>query len=446
MPGMLMHKYMKKNEASINKAEKNTIRPPILNKTPGKTITITEDEELTPWQKVENFISKNYILQNNEVSNRVEYKKVGEKSEFKELNAANLYRDLKKARKNISMTDLYTLLSSDFVEIVNPFKNYFNSLRPWKENDPDHIEKLANYVILKNDEERKEFNHQFTKMLVRTVKCAIVNTYYNKHAFVLVGPDQHTGKSTFLRFLCPETLADYYSESITFSEKDNLIALSENFIINIDELSALFKNEINSLKSYFSKDRVKARHPYDRKSIVTPRRVSFVASTNKSEFLGDETGSVRWICFDVTGIDFNNKEKGNYTKSVSIDAVWSQAYYLLNNSFDCDLTAEEIIRNGIRNKVYQFTTIEIELIQKYFTPGAAREGDHTNYFTATEIGDELKFCSMYMDYKVNIINIGKALAFLGFEKVCTRLDSGTTKKGYYVNYKRPLKKEENIPS
>ncbi len=122
-------------------------------------------------------------------------------------------------------------------------------------------------------------------------------------------------------------------------------------------------------------------------------------------------------------------------KSVSIDAVWSQAYYLLNNGFDYDLTAEEIIRNGIRNKAYQFTTIEIELIQKYFKPGSII--DHTDYFNATEIADELKSCSKFSDYKVNIVNIGKALSFLGFEKECTRIDAGTTKKGYYVKYERP---------
>lgn len=417
---------------SIKKTPSKKPKPMVLpKKDDAKIIPMREDDELSDWQKVENFINKNYDLQYNEISNRVEYKKKDE-NEFRELKEANLFRDLKKARKNISMNNLMAMLSSDFVKTVNPFKSYFKSLPIWKEEDPDHIELLANYVKTKNPEDQKEFNHHFKKTLVRCVKCAIEDAYFNKHALILVGPTQSTGKTTFIRFLCPKILESYLSETITFNDKDNLIGLSENFIINMDELASLSKIEINSLKSYFSKDRIKVRHPYERRPTTTPRRVNFFGSTNKSEFLADETGTVRWLCFEIEYIDFKNPDKGNYTEKISIDSVWSQAYTLLKDGFKHELTPDEIVTNEIRNRLYQHTTTEIELIQKYFQIGTSK--DHTHYFTADEIGDELKLCSQFGDYKKNLISIGKALSFLGFTKDCIRVDSTKTKKGYYVNY------------
>ena len=53
---------------------------------------------------------------------------------------------------------------------------------------------------------------------------------------------------------------------IISTDKDSLIAICENFIINLDELSTLTKIEINALKSIFSKDKVKVRLPYGRRA------------------------------------------------------------------------------------------------------------------------------------------------------------------------------------
>jgi predicted P-loop ATPase len=406
----------------------------------GKTIPLPEDDNLSEWQLNENFINHHFDIQYNKVSNQVEYRE-DNKDGFTELKIENLFRYMKIHKRSISITNLQAMLSSDFVKIVDPFIDYFNSLIPWRQEDPDYIESLANYVKIKNIEDQPEFNHHFKKMLVRCIKCAIEDAYFNKHALILVGPTQNTGKSTFIRFLCPEKLKNYFSESFIFNDKDNLIGLSENFIINIDELAALNKIEINSLKSYFSKDRIKIRHPYGKKQITTPRRVNFFGSTNKSEFLGDETGSVRWLCFEIEKIDYLNQEKGNYKDKISIDQVWAQAYYLFKNGFKYDLTAEETTRNEIRNKAYQHTTVEIELIQKHFMPGNAM--DNTDFFTATEIGEELKSRSRFSDYKMNIIAIGKALAYLKFEKQCIRQNTDTTKKGYFVKYERNVIQSNN---
>jgi len=371
--------------------------------------------------KVENFIQKSYDLKYNEVSNEVECRKKGDK-EFGPLNENNLFRELQHNRFKMSLTNLISMLKSDFVPVINPFKTYFESLTPWNESDPDHINILANYV---SAADQQEFNYHFKKMLVRTVACALDEKFYNKHAFIIVGYKHHTGKSWFIRFLCPPVLKDYSSEDVSNVEKDGQIALSENIIINIDDLAMLSKVEVNNLKAFFSKDYVKVRHPYGKKAIRTPRRASFFGSTNNEEFLTDETGSVRWICFEVDHFDFE------YSNKIDINQVWAQAYTLWKKNFECILTPEDLIRNEERNKKHQKRTIEMELIQEIFQPGTKENYDYK--LTPSQIIRELEAKFPLNRYLPNIITMGKALTLLGFQKGSDRIDGYSTPvKIYYL--------------
>ena len=383
-----------------------------------KSKAIIQDTPL--FVKVERFINSRYDLKYNEVTNEVEYKKKDE-SFFHVLNENNLFRDLQHNNIKISMANLVTLLRSDYVEIVNPFEDYFYCLQPWKEGDRDYMGELSNYVTARD---QVNFNLHFKKMLIRCVKCALDDTYFNKHALVLVGKQQNTGKSTFIRFLCPPRLKKYFSENISFQEKDNLIGLSENFIINIDELAVLNKIEINALKSYFSREVIKIRHPYDRKPISSPRRASFFGSTNKSEFLSDETGSVRWLCFEIEHIRFE------YREEVDIDMVWAQAFALYKSNYPYQLTKEDIEQNEQRNQGFQNTSIEIELIQKYYSPGSWVDGDQ--FWTATDIIEDL-LKKTTVRTNMNPVTVGRALSALGFVRG-EKIKPGSKKPfyGYHV--------------
>jgi len=399
-----------------------------------------KSNELPQWARVEKYLKSVYEFQYNEVANRIEIRFLYDPpSSFKEANPNNLLRELCLNRFNFPLEKVKALLRSDFVKTINPFREYFKSLTPWnKDSDPNYIKELADYVILKNPDNKKAFITQFEKMLVRTVKCAIDDNYYNKHAFIIVGPKQHTGKTYFMMFLGPEKLKEYTASNLHINDKDNEIALSSNIMINMDELSDLQKMEQNKLKQYLSTGITKLRRPYEAKETVTPRRASFFGTTNSTEFLSDETGSVRWICFEIEYIDWNNKEKGNYSKNISIDDIWRQAFHLLKEpEFNCELTYEEIQENENRNDAYQKTTIERQLIQKYFKPGTTL--DHTDFFTSDEIGDQLKICSISYT-KINLQAIGKALHYLKFPRISKYSEKkGWPVYGYYVIYENPTK-------
>ena len=171
------------------------------------------------------------------------------------------------------------------------------------------------------------------------------------------------------------------TENISF-DKDSLIALIENFIINLDELATFTRVEINALKSILSKSFIKERHPFERKAKKLSRRASFIGSTNMTEFLSDPTGNVRWIPFEISGIDWN------YSKEVNIDDVWAQAYALYRSGFQCDITADEVKENEEENRQFTMVSFEMELLMKYYTPGSKES--HDLFRTTGEIEIALK--------------------------------------------------------
>ncbi|MBP7077473.1 MAG: PriCT-2 domain-containing protein [Bacteroidales bacterium] len=361
----------------------------------------------------EQYLSKNYVIRYNVVSNKFEYK-AHEEEKYRELNENNLFIRMQKENVNLSLNNLISLLKSDFVVEYNPFREYFESLPEW-DGSRDYIQELCNYL---KTPDRERLNRHFKKWLVRAVKTATDDFYYNKQALVLVSTRQNSGKSTFCRFLCPLKLQDYIVENIG-TDKDSLVAITENFLINLDELSTAEKAEINAFKSMFSKEKVKARLTYDKRASVHVRRASFIGSTDRWEFLTDENGSVRWLCFDISEIDWN------YSKQVDINKVYAQAWHLLTQSkFEYELTVDEIAENDYINKKYQVSTPERDLIQRHLKPGTE---DNGKFFTATDV---LEFLSNQTMIKMSPERIGREMKFLGYERVI-KYNNGISRYGYY---------------
>lgn len=369
---------------------------------------------LNKFNITEEYLNERYNFRYNTVSNKFEYK---EKTDvhYKELNENNLYVRLQKDNINISINNLVAILKSDFINEYNPFVEYFESLPTW-DGETDYIAQLSSYLKTKD---RERLDKHLKKWLVRTVKTSIDNNYFNKQCFVLVSNKQNSGKSTFCRFLCPQPLQDYIVENIG-TDKDSLIAITENFLINLDELSTAEKNEINAFKSMFSKEKIKARLTYDKRASIHVRRANFIGSTDRWEFLTDENGSVRWLCFDIDYIDWN------YAKDVDINMVYAQAYSLLKNtSFEYEITVDEIKENDSVNKKYQVSTTERDLLQKFFIPGTKEDG---MFMTPTDI---IAVISNSTNIKLNPVQIGKELKFLGYNRVIKYINP-YNRYGYYV--------------
>ena len=263
----------------------------------GKTQKLyqTDSGSVTVFDKVTNYLNQKYQVRYNEIA--LEFEIRTENEDWEELNINSLFIELIQSGINITLNKLEILLKSHLIDKYNPIYNYFENLPKW--NGENHIQKLANYITTTDNQ---SFQKHFEKWLTRAVLCSLKKGYINKQCFVLFNTKQNSGKTSFLRFLIPNQLEKYYTEDIGI-DKDGLISLCKSMIINIDELSVMSKIDVNTLKSFISKNTINARLPYDRKSSLMHRTASFCGSTNRSDFLTDETGSVRWQIFEVLEIN-----------------------------------------------------------------------------------------------------------------------------------------------
>lgn len=374
--------------------------------------------------KMIKFLFSKYDFINNTILNEV-MGSLKSKNHFSPVNPNTLYIESRQAGCRTTVGEINTFLSSDYIRKINPFEEYFSKISNlWNELEhDDYISKFSSYLDVEN---QRRFAIQFKKWLVRCVVCALVDDYFNKQALVLSQSDQNRGKTSFMRFLVPEELAGYKVENISI-DKDSLIALCHNFLVNQDELATLSKIDINAQKTLMSKSYIKVRHPYDRKPKLEPRRASIMGSTNKTDFLTDESGSVRWLCFVLNDINWA------YKTEIDINIVWSQAYQLYKGGFKYEMTSEEIAENEMANNNHTAFTVEMELIQKYYMPGT--KDDYDQFYTATDLAQNLT-TNVEGKIKVNPIEIGKAMKMLGFEQSQRRGHENQkyAVKGYLIKY------------
>ena len=343
------------------------------------------------------------------------------KNTWKQVNEAEIWRELNTSGFSITQNNVCNLLRSDFVPHYNPLHDYFFQFKNKKwideindiNGEEDYIDQIANYVILENPVEHKDFKMHLKKWMIRSIRTIFENGYPNKHAIILVSPEEGIGKSFFCRFMCPEELQTYYTSNPTFkNDKDSQTTLVNKFIINLDELQQ-FKSEGSKLKSWLSQTEINIRLPYDRKDTLKYRIASFLGTTNEENFLREDLGYSRWICFRIKGTNPINSE----TK-ILLKQAWALAYYyFLQNPDLGNLTWEDHAILKENAEEFKMQPAEFEIIEKYLEPSSKDNGGE--FMTTTDI---MQYLYLYVGHsiKINKIMLGKALKKYGFERCCPK--------------------------
>ena len=357
--------------------------------TPSKTI----------YDRAMKYLDEKYNIRFNTIALELEIQLKENMGNWFVLNINSLLIELAQSGIDINMNKLEILVRSHLIQQYNPIREYFENLETW--DGKDYIKKLSQYLKTNDDE---AFCYHFEKWLTRAVLCSLTKGYVNKQSLVLAS-HQNSGKSSFLRFLIPPKLENYYTENISI-DKDGIISICKNLICNLDELAVLSKSDVNTLKSFISKSSANIRLPYARKAEFLERICSFVGSTNRTDFLTDETGSIRWLIFEVYSFDFE------YSKEVDMDKVWSQAYYnaFERKNYNPELTASDIVENEKRNEKYAQVSMEQELISAHFEKSEKME----EFLTATDI---MLAMNNALGLRLNNVKIGKALTSLKYQRI-----------------------------
>lgn len=323
----------------------------------------------------------------------------------------------------VNLNELHTLLGSDFVKEYHPLKEYLDGLPPW-DGETDYIDRLAAMVHVKEsphsplqqDKSRERndlsetpvrFADILKRWMVSMIAAALNETVVNQVILTLIGR-QGSYKTSFMQHILPPVLSEYYTTKSNSSRmtKDDLFTMTENLVINLEEIDTMPPSELNQLKAMVTQRYVDERRAYGRNKVHLPHVASFVATGNNLQFLTDDTGDRRWLPFEVEDID------SPWEADIPYEGIYSQTYALYQDvNFRYWFTDKEI--QQLRGHVQQFEVPrpEYELILTYYRkPVGLERGVYT---TSSQIIGRFGNTSL----RLSLQKVGRAMRELGFRQV-----------------------------
>lgn len=266
----------------------------------------------------------------------------------------------------VNLNELHTLLGSDFVKEYHPLKEYLDGLPPW-DGETDYIGRLAAMVHVKEsphsplqqDKSRERndlsetpvrFADILKRWMVSMIAAALDETVVKQVILTLIGR-QGSYKTSFMQHILPPVLSEYYTTKSNSSRmtKDDLFTMTENLVINLEEIDTMPPSELNQLKAMVTQRYVDERRAYGRNKVHLPHVASFVATGNNLQFLTDDTGNRRWLPFEVEDID------SPWEADIPYEGIYSQTYALVTRNF-----AASLFRN-----IKYFTLRKLYLCRKW---------------------------------------------------------------------------------
>ena len=156
---------------------------------------------------------------------------------------------------------------------------------------------------------------------------------------VLNGP-QGVGKSTLIAKLAGE----WFSDSLHLSDtKDKTAAekLQGYWILEIGELAGLRKAEVETLRSFLSRQNDVYRAAFGRSATQHPRQCIFIGTTNaETGYLRDTTGNRRFWPVQVDG---RGKKQSWELTSEIVSQIWAEVLHYVNQGEKLYLDEKQVL-------------------------------------------------------------------------------------------------------
>ena len=285
---------------------------------------------------VEEFLREKYLFRNNVLSGKVEFmaKPSGEaecanvsaddEPQYRVLTQEALNSIIIRARKEPAFEGcnpkplIMEVIHSEEVRAYDPIRDYLEKLPKW--DGENRIAQLFGRL--------PGISSEIQNFLTIWLRSAVAHwlqmdtLHGNECVPTLIGA-QGCGKTTFVARLLPSGLRMYFLDHLNLSNKfDKEMALTNNLIVNLDELEAIRPSQHSALKQTLSKSKVNGRPIYGCAQEDRPRYASFVATTNNPHPLTDPTGSRRYICISIPdGMLIDN------TGEIDYEQLYAQVLY-----------------------------------------------------------------------------------------------------------------------
>lgn len=251
------------------------------------------------------------------------------------------------------LNDAIEQVSSD--NAFHPIKLYLESLT-W-----DGVPRIDTFLVDYMGAEDNAYTREaFRKMLL----AAVTRIYEPGRKFdtaLVFYSEQGVGKSTLIQRLSK----GWFNDSLTnLSGKESYEAIQFAWLVELAELSALRKSDVEAVKNFISKREDTYRGAYARRVKTHKRQCVFFGSTNDDEFLKDATGNRRFFPVEVKR---TRKTRLIFEPEFDaiVDQLWAEAMegYMLGEALTLSDEAEAIA-GGTREEFTERTPIQ-GLIEEY---------------------------------------------------------------------------------
>ena len=176
----------------------------------------------------------------------------------------------------------------------HPVRELLDSFE-WDEQE--HIRKLLPDYLGTED---SDYNYQVWRLWMLGAVSRIYHPGCKFDYTVILQGRQGLGKSTFLQLMALND--SWFNDSLDSLDSDKAAqSLMGSWIIELAELKSLARTAggVDSVKRFLTATQDKYRVPYERRADIFLRQSVFAGTTNKSDFLQDETGNRRFLnCSD----------------------------------------------------------------------------------------------------------------------------------------------------
>lgn len=237
----------------------------------------------------------------------------------------------------------------------HPVRDYLNSLE-W-----DGQERLDTLFIDYLGSPDTEYVRQATRKAFTAAVARVMHPGCKYDYMVVLIGKQGIGKSHILSIMGGQ----WFSDSITtVAGKEAYECLHGSWIIEMAELTATRKSDIEQTKQFISKREDRYRKAYARRVTDNPRQCVFFGTTNDTEFLRDYTGNRRFWPIET------DAEKA--TKNIFDD---------LTPEVRDQLWAEAVVRYKAKESLYLKDEVEQEALkaQEAHTYKSVKEDQIANY-------------------------------------------------------------------
>lgn len=364
---------------------------------------------------IEVFLNERYAFRHNVLSGKTEFANKledGTLADYRVLTQKALNSILIQAKREDvfeeggSKSDIEEYINSEEVESYDPIQHYLNSLPAW--DGQNHVAKLFSRLPGMSSEQLNFLTIWMRSTVAHWLQMDV--EHGNECVPTLIGA-QGCGKTTFLRRLLPLHLRQYYLDHLNLSNKfDKEMALSNNLLVNLDELDAIRPSQHAQLKQTLSKSKVNGRPIYGASQEDRPRYASFVATTNNPHPLTDPTGSRRYICMTIP--------EGQYidnTGDIDYEQLYAQVLHeLREDKAPYWFNNNEVARIQQLNHEYMEKKDLTELVEICFRK--PKEGEKVKALSSTEMLKVIhsKYTSLEISHK-NKLHLASVMKELGYE-------------------------------